>query len=129
MQIRRRKSQMFRRRASSQKTESASGVKLDVVHGVTCINRKKPKMRGEPQISYASAYRRMGVSANAEIVGEASRTTFGGRVEGWKSAFFQSSILPSFHLADTPTRRHADTASFVVAAPPRYGICGFKFGI
>jgi hypothetical protein len=60
-------------------------------------------------------------------------------VEGWKSAFFQSSILLSFYLiragslrlqslrsafADTPTRRYADTASFVVAALPRYVISG-----
>jgi hypothetical protein len=26
-------------------------------------------------------------------------------------------------------RRYADTSSFAVAALPRYGICGFKFGI
>ena len=48
-----------------------------------------------------SEFRRMGYrrTRNAEIVGEAARSTFGGgRMEGWKDALFhppfRSSILP-----------------------------------
>jgi hypothetical protein len=45
-----------------------------------------------------SAYRRVGVSANAEIVGEAARTTFGRRVEEWKIGRMNSCTQPSIDL-------------------------------
>jgi hypothetical protein len=75
--------------------------------------------------------RRIGVWAYRERgdLGEAFRTTFGGRVEEWKGAFFQSSMLkwsgslrlqsPRSAFADTPTRRYADTGPLSVSALPR----------
>jgi hypothetical protein len=47
-------------------------------------------------------------------------------------AYLHNSPHARIFYADTPIRRHADTPTrgfAVVAAPPRYVICGFKFGI